>query len=68
MEDPEDVVAVDSVKSLTNLNPDILVVGPSLLEKAMDKVYGEIQKTAEVAETIDSITVVSGDEGFTGGG
>tara|TARA_Y100000992_G_scaffold93542_1_gene60225 strand:- start:516 stop:2237 length:1722 start_codon:yes stop_codon:yes gene_type:complete len=63
MEDPEDVVAVDSVKRLTNLNPDILVVGPTLLEKALDKVYGEIQKTAEVAETIDSITVVSGDEG-----
>ena len=63
MEDPEDVVAVDSVKRFTKLNPDILVAGPSLLEKAMDKVYGEIQKTAEVAETIDSITVVSGDEG-----
>ena len=63
MEDPEDVVAVDSVKRLTNLNPDILVVGPELLEKALDKVYGDIQKTAEVAETIDSITVVSGDEG-----
>ena len=58
MEDPEDVVAVDSVKRLTNLNPDILVAGPTLLEKALDKVYGEIQKTAEVAETIDSITVV----------
>ena len=63
MEDPEDVVAVDSVKRLTNLNPDILVAGPELLEKALDKVYGEIQKTAEVAETIDSITVVSGEEG-----
>ena len=63
MEDPEDVVVIDSVKRLTSLNPDILVVGPSLLEKALDKVYGEIQKTAEVAETIDSITVVSGDEG-----
>ncbi len=63
MEDPEDVVAIDSIKRLTNLNPDILVAGPSLLEKALDKVYGEIQKTAEVAETIDSITVVSGDEG-----
>ena len=63
MEDPEDVVAVDSVKRLTNLNPDILVVGPELLGKALDKVYGDIQKTAEVAETIDSITVVSGDEG-----
>ena len=48
MEDPEDVVAIDSIKRLTSLNPDILVAGPSLLEKALDKVYGEIQKTAEV--------------------
>lgn len=63
MEDPEDVVAIDSIKRLTNLNPDILVSGPTLLEKSLDKVYGEIQKTAEVAETIDSITVVSGEEG-----
>lgn len=63
MEDPEDVVAIDSIKRLTSLNPDILVAGPSLLEKALDKVYGEIQKTAEVEQTIDSITVVSGDEG-----
>ncbi|MBI86739.1 MAG: pilus assembly protein PilB [Candidatus Marinimicrobia bacterium] len=63
MEDPEDVVAVDSIKRLTNLTPDILVAGPELLEKALDKVYGEIQKTTEVAETIESITVVSGEEG-----
>ena len=63
MEDPEDVVAIDSIKRLTSLNPDILVAGPSLLEKALDKVYGEIQKTAEVEQTIDSITVVSGAEG-----
>ncbi len=63
MEDPEDVVSVDSIKRLTNLNPDILVAGPTLLENALDKVYGEIQKTAEVAETIDSITIVSGEEG-----
>ena len=63
MEDPDDVVSVDSIKRLTNLNPDIIVAGPSLLESALDKVYGEIQKTAEVAETIDSITIVSGDEG-----
>ena len=63
MEDPEDVVSVDSVKRLTNLTPEILVSGPDLLQKALDKVYGEIQKTAEVAETIDNITVISGDEG-----
>ena len=63
MEDPEDVVAIDSIKRLTKLNPDILVSGPTLLEKSLDKVYGDIQKTAEVAQTIDSITVVSGEEG-----
>ena len=63
MEDPDDVVSVDSIKRLTNLNPDIIVAGPTLLESALDKVYGEIQKTAEVAETIDSITVISGEEG-----
>ena len=44
------------------MNPDILITGSDLLEKALDKVYGDIQKTAEVAETIDNITVVSGDE------
>ena len=63
MEDPDDVVSVDSIKRLTNLNHDIIVAGPTLLESALDKVYGEIQKTAEVAETIDNITVISGEEG-----
>ena len=63
MEDPEDLVAIDAIKRLTNLNPEILVSGPTLMEKALDKVYGEIQKSAEVSETIESITVISGDEG-----
>jgi len=63
MEDPEDLVAVDSIKRLTKLNPDILVVGPTLLDKALEKVYGEIQKTAQVDEAISGITVLSGEEG-----
>lgn len=63
MEDPEDLVVIDAIKRLTKLEPDILVSGPTLLEKALDKVYGEIQKTTEVSQTIDSITVISGDEG-----
>lgn len=63
MEDPEDLVTIDAIKRLTNLNPEILVSGPTLMEKALDKIYGEIQKTAEVSETIESITVISGDEG-----
>ncbi|MBT7113108.1 MAG: Flp pilus assembly complex ATPase component TadA [Candidatus Marinimicrobia bacterium] len=63
MEDPEDLVAIDSIKRLTNLNPEIIVSGPDLLEKALNKVYSDIQKTAEVSKTIDSITVISGEEG-----
>ncbi|MBL7013308.1 MAG: Flp pilus assembly complex ATPase component TadA [Candidatus Marinimicrobia bacterium] len=63
MEDPEDLVAIDSIKRLTNLNPEPLVAGASLLEKALDKVYGDIQKTAEVSQTIDDIKIISGDEG-----
>ncbi len=63
MEDPEDLITIDAIKRLTNLDPDILVSGTTLMEKALDKVYGEIQKTAEVSETIKNITVISGDEG-----
>ena len=63
MEDPEDLVAIDSIKRLTNLNPEIIVSGPDLLGKALNKVYSDIQKTAEVSKTIDSITVISGEEG-----
>lgn len=63
MEDPEDLVAIDSIKRLTNLNPEIIVSGPDLLKKALNKVYSDIQKTAEVSKTIDSITVISGEEG-----
>ncbi len=63
MEDPEDLVAIDSIKRLTNLNPDIIVCGHDMMEKSLDRVYGEIQKTAEVSDVLDNITVISGDEG-----
>ncbi len=62
MEDPEDLEAIDSVKRLTNKELDILLVGSSLLDNAIEKIYGEIQKTAEVTQTIENITVVSGDD------
>jgi type IV pilus assembly protein PilB len=62
MEDPEDLVAIDTLKRLTNLNPQVLVAGPTLLTRAMDQVYSKIRQTGEVEEAIQSITVVSGDE------
>jgi type IV pilus assembly protein PilB len=62
MEDPEDITCIDSLKRLTGLNPEVVVAGPSLLEKALDEVYGEIKKTGEVQEVIEGIKVISGDE------
>ena len=62
MEDPEDIAAIDSIKRLTDLEPDIVVVGPSLLAKAMDQLYGQIQKADQVEEAIQGITVITGDE------
>ena len=32
MEDPEDLVAIDAIKRLTNLNPEIIVSGNTLME------------------------------------
>lgn len=62
MEDPEDITCIDSLKRLTGLTPEILVAGPTSLEKALDEVYGEIKKTGEVQEVIEGIKVISGDE------
>ena len=62
MEDPEDIATIDSIKRLTDLEPDIVVVGPSLLAKAMDQLYGQIQKADQVEEAIQGITVITGDE------
>ena len=62
MEDPEDIATIDSVKRLTGLDPDIVVGGIDLLNKAMDQLYGEITKAGKVEEAIQGITVISGDE------
>ena len=62
MEDPEDIATIDSVKRLTGLDPDIVVGGTDLLNKAMDQLYGEITKAGQVEEAIQGITVISGDE------
>ena len=62
MEDPEDLVAIDSLKRLTNLNPEVLVTSPSGLNRALDQLYGKIRQAGEVEEAVESIKVISGDE------
>jgi len=60
MEDPEDITCIDALQRLTGLVPDVLVVGPNTLERALDEVYGEIKKSGEVKEVFEGITVISG--------
>ncbi len=62
MEDPEDLIAIDSLKRLTNLSPDVVVAGPTVLQKAMDRIYGKIRQTGEVKEVFEGIRVISGEE------
>ena len=62
MEDPEDITCIDALQRLTGLVPNVLVVGPNTLERALDEVYGEIKKSGEVKEVFEGITVISGDD------
>jgi len=62
MEDPEDLSTLDSVKKLTNLNPEIFIGGNSDLTKALDILYDKIRKSGEVESAISNISIVRGDE------
>ncbi|MAD51422.1 MAG: ATPase, T2SS/T4P/T4SS family [Candidatus Marinimicrobia bacterium] len=62
MEDPEDLVAIDNLKRLTNLTPNVQVAGSSGLQRAMDEIYGKIRQSGEVEEVFEDIKVITGDE------
>ena len=62
MEDPEDISTLDSVKKLTNLNPEILISSRTDIEKAIDILYGKIKKSGEVETAISNISIIRGDE------
>lgn len=62
MEDPEDLIAIDNLKRLTNLTPDVLVAGSSGLKRAMDELYSKIRQSGEVEEVFEGIKVISGDD------
>ena len=55
MEDPEDVSTIDSIKKLTNLNPEILVAGKTAITNAIDHLYEKIKKSGEVESAISNI-------------
>ena len=62
MEDPEDLSTLDSIKKLTNLNPEILVAGKSSIENALEILYDKVKKSGEVASAISNISIIRGDE------
>ena len=62
MEDPEDVSTLDSIKKLTNLNPEVLVAGKTAITNAIDQLYDKIKKSGEVESAISNIKVVKGSE------
>ena len=62
MEDPEDLTTLDSIRKLTNLNPEILVAGKTAIENAIKIQYEKVQKSAEVESAVSNIKIVRGDE------
>ena len=62
MSDPEDISTLDSVKKLTNLNPEIFISGSNNIKKALDILYSKIKKSGEVESAISSISIVKGDD------
>jgi len=62
MEDPEDLAALDSIKKLTKLSPEILIASQSDINEALEILYDKIKKSDEVESAISNITIVQGDE------
>ncbi|MDB4859413.1 ATPase, T2SS/T4P/T4SS family [Candidatus Marinimicrobia bacterium] len=62
MEDPEDLSTLDSIRKLTNLNPEILVAGRSSIKDALENLYEKVKKSGEVESAISKISIVRGDE------
>ena len=60
MEDPEDLTTLDSIRKLTNLNPEILVAGKTSIETAIKIQYDKVKKSAEVESAVSNIKIVAG--------
>ena len=65
MEDPEDLDAIDGVRKITGLNPEIVIAGRTAIDNAINKLYGTIKQSDEIQSAISNISVISGDDGDT---
>jgi len=62
MEDPEDLDAIDGIRKMTGLNPEIVIAGRSAIENSINKLYGTIKQSDEIESAISNISVIGGDE------
>ena len=62
MEDPEDLDAIDGIRKMTGLNPEIVIAGHSAIENAINKLYGTIKQSDEIESAISNISIIGGDK------
>ena len=62
MEDPEDLMALDSIKKITQLNPEVVVAGKSTIVNCIENLYGKVNKSSQIHDAISNISIVAGDE------
>ena len=49
MEDPEDLDAIDGIRKISGLNPEIVIAGRSAIKNAINKLYGTIKQSDEIS-------------------
>jgi type IV pilus assembly protein PilB len=62
MEDPEDLMALDSIKKITQLNPEVVVAGKSTIVNCIENLYGKVNKSSQIQEAVSNISIIAGDE------
>ena len=58
MEDPEDLMVIDTVKSITQLKPEVVLAGQSVINKCIENLYGKVNKSSQIQDAISNISVV----------
>ena len=63
MEDPEDLMVIDTVKNITQLKPEVVLAGQSVINKCIENLYGKVNKSSQIQDAISNISVVDDEIG-----
>ncbi|MAJ44810.1 MAG: pilus assembly protein PilB [Candidatus Marinimicrobia bacterium] len=58
MEDPEDLMVIDSIKNITQLKPEVVLAGKSIIIKSIENLYGKVNKSSQIQDAISNINVI----------